>query len=129
MLAPKELLKPGKEEAQNPYSRANDALRRAVSGKSPAERTELFVRDLVGVEYNEDTTYDQRGRMALPAATAIRVAVLLLIAGGVDKAPVLPATNNRSLRMIANALLSFHVLQPYGESAALRGRWACVGTI
>ena len=72
LLAPKELLKPGKEEAQNPYSRANDALRRAVSGKSPAERTELFLRDLVGVEYNEDTTYDQRGRMDLAAATTIR---------------------------------------------------------
>ena len=120
LLAPKELLAAGKEEAKSTYSRANDALRRAVNGKSLEERTQLFLCELGGLDDVSDPTYDQRGRMDLATATTIRAAVLTLIAGGVDQAAVLPATNSASLRVLVNALLSFHVLQPYGESDVLR---------
>ena len=39
-----------------------------------------------------------------------QLTVLTLIADGVDKSAVLPATDSRSLRMVVSALLSFHVL-------------------
>ena len=119
LLPPRELLVAGKELAQNSYSRANDGLRRAVAGKSIGERTELFLCELDGIDFGAEPTYDQRGRMDLAAATTIRAAVLTLIADGVDKSAVLPATDSRSLRMVVSALLSFHVLQLYGESAVL----------
>ena len=120
LLAPKDLLAAGKEEAKNAYSRASNTLRRAVNGKSHLERTRLFMCELSGLDGISDPNYDQRGRMDLATPTTIRAAVLTLIAGGVDSAAVLPATNSKSLRMLVNALLSFHVLQPYGQSDVLR---------
>jgi hypothetical protein len=126
LVPPKALLTADKEAPKNIYSQTNNALRRSVSATSDSERSALFLKALPGVDFDAiEATYDDRGRMDLTSATTIRTAVLALLTAGVAEAPVLPAADIRMLRMIVCALLSFHVLQPFGESAARLHRCPC----